>query len=273
METAFSLLYTAKDFPEIYRTGPGKKPPPGERQELEDFLRLLFAILSLLDTKGGTNTGYDRLASVLHSTDTVITLNYDTTLDSALRRHGWNPKIGYGLRGNKDKVKWSRAPALAVVSRSAEGVQLLKLHGSANWWVRGSFSNLARLFSSKPVLVSQPRRNEHVKLIRQVIPPIYGKTFLHTHWRDLWNGAFRALCDAEALVVVGCSIVDTDFHLQALMRRAAQYRKDRGRPFKIAVLVDNVKIRRRWKRIFRTLTPVKKEFKTFEAFLAQELKV
>ena len=30
MEEAFSLLYIAKDFPEIYRARPGRKPPVGQ---------------------------------------------------------------------------------------------------------------------------------------------------------------------------------------------------------------------------------------------------
>ncbi len=65
METAFSLLYTAKDFPEIYSSGPGRRPYPGELREVEDFLALLFDILSTLDLGATGQTGYDRLASVL----------------------------------------------------------------------------------------------------------------------------------------------------------------------------------------------------------------
>ena len=53
MEEAFSLLYIAKDFPEIYKKGPGKKPTAGSRKEIEDFLYLTFDILIhdyILDT-------------------------------------------------------------------------------------------------------------------------------------------------------------------------------------------------------------------------------
>ncbi len=104
---------------------------------------------------------------------------------------------------------------------------MLKLHGSLNWWVPGSGATLANVFSKKPVIVSQPRTNNVSGKIRQIIPPIYGKYFAHQHWRKLWQSAFEALCEAELLVVVGCSIVDTDYHLQALLRRVSKERRQR----------------------------------------------
>ena len=71
MEEAFSLLYVAKDFPEIYKQGKGPKPDPGVRQEITDFFDLLFPILSLLDKGNDGLTGYDRLAGRLTNGDTV----------------------------------------------------------------------------------------------------------------------------------------------------------------------------------------------------------
>ena len=65
--------------------------------------------------------------------DTLITLNYDTMLDSALHRHGWNPKTGYAIAGNaQKKVTWD-----PVNVGPSLNVELLKLHGSLNWFVRG----------------------------------------------------------------------------------------------------------------------------------------
>ena len=106
MEEAFSLLYIIKDFPEIYRKRPGKKQVPGNRKEIDDFLYLTFDILALLDRNKEHETGYDRLAGKLGPDDTIISLNYDTLLDSALVRRGWDPKNGYKLGGGKRKVEW-----------------------------------------------------------------------------------------------------------------------------------------------------------------------
>lgn len=267
METAFSLLYTAKDFPEIYTSRPGPKPYPGERQELDDFLSLLFDILNAVDRETKGETGYDRLAGALEDGDTIITLNYDTMVDSALVRRGWDPRNGYALGGAKQKVKWK--PSAGTDSRTAKGVKLLKLHGSLNWWVRGSSSTLANVFSTKPVVVTPPRTNAQSGKIRQIIPPIYGKVFGHSHWRKLWRTAFFALCDAELLVVIGCSIVDTDYHLQALLRRVVKERKKRLDKFNNVVLVDRVKIRRRWQRVLKGAVARHAGYTNFEAFLTK----
>ena len=265
METAFSLLYTAKDFPEIYASRSGPKPDAGERREVEDFLSLMFDILAVLDRNKKGTTGYDRLAGVLEPGDALITLNYDTMLDSALLRRGWDPRSGYSLGGGSRKVKWK--PVAGVGTPNARGVKLLKLHGSLNWWVKGTPGTLSNVFSMKPVVVTPPRTNSQRSKIRQIIPPIYGKVFGHPHWRRLWKAAFDALCNAAVLVVIGCSIVDTDYHLQALLRRAAKERKKHSDKFKKVILVDRVRIRRRWQKVLRGAAIQFTGYTSFEAFL------
>ncbi len=250
MEEAFSLLYLAGDFPEIYRRNRGRRPAPGRRQEIEDFLRLAFGILAFLDNPATITTGYDRLVTKLEKGDTIITLNYDTLLDSALWRQGWDPKRGYSLAGGHGKVRWSVKTGPARTDLSA--IRLLKLHGSVNWFVRGNFSRLDAAFTKKPVRVSPPRTNEISGHIRQIVPPIYGKTFKHDHWRRLWDLAYGALREAEVLVVIGCSLIDTDFHLRALVSRVAKWRKKQGSPFRSVVFVDRkVGVRRKWRRVLR----------------------
>ncbi len=271
MEEAFSLLYIAKDFPEIYKGSRGRKPTPGERQEIEDFLRLVFGILISLDSTAHTNTGYDRLATKLGADDVIITLNYDTLLDSALRRRGWDPRAGYGLRGGPGKVSWG-APS-GGVDRNVQKVRLLKLHGSVNWFVRGSFADLTAVFEKKPVRVSAPRSNEISGHIRQIVPPIYGKVFKHGHWRQLWDQAYKALREADALVVIGCSLIDTDFHLRALISRIAKWRKKQGLLFRNVFLVDyGLVVRRKWKRALKGTARKVASIKGFDKFLRQELK-
>lgn len=268
METAFSLLFTAKDFPKIYSARQGRQKQPGDKQEIEDFLKLTFNILTLLDDSQNGDTGYDEITNVLRPEDNIITLNYDTLLDSALVRKGWSPAIGYGIRGGKKKFKWKpdhTNPDLAKV-------YLLKLHGSLNWFVRGSFSNLGAVFQKKPTKIQAPRTNEIKNHVRQIVPPIYGKFFNHDHWRALWTRAYKALCDADILIIVGCSLVDTDFHLSALIGRTVHWRKENGRPFKKVFFVDRLKIRKKWMRGLKGAYKKKITYKTFEAFIRKEVK-
>jgi hypothetical protein len=142
MEEAFSLLFVSKDFPEIYIRR-GRRRKAGTRKEIEDFLRLTFGILSAIELEVRQDNLYAKLASRLESGDRILTLNYDTLLDSALVNAGWDPAKGYGLIGAPSKITWRRHRP--VFSARLSDVKLLKLHGSLNWYVRGSFNrNLPR---------------------------------------------------------------------------------------------------------------------------------
>jgi hypothetical protein len=271
METAFSLLFMAKDFPKIYAAERGRRHETGDRPEIEDFLRLAFGIFTILDRSSNGETGYDRLANVLGTQDTLITLNYDTLLDSALARRGWNPISGYCLGGGKRKVNW--VPKRISSNIDLTHVNLLKLHGSINWFVRGSFSDLSAIFSKKPARVENPRKNEMRGYIRQIVPPIYGKFFGHDHWRNLWLKAYRSLCESELLVVIGCSLVETDFHLRALLSRVSKWRKNRNELFKRVIFVDRAGVRRKWARALKGSYSKVSSYPNFEVFLSKELRI
>jgi SIR2-like domain len=271
MEEAFSLLYIAKDFPDIYNRGKGRRRIAGVRKEIDDFLHLLFPVLSLLDRQNHPTNGYDRLAKVLRPGDTILTLNYDTLLDSALHRRGWDPTTGYGITGTKSKVEW---PIVQLPEEQTPlRVDLIKLHGSMNWFVRGDTSDLKKVFSSKPVRITKPRTNEISAHIRQIAPPIYAKIFEHKHWQNLWTLAFKALCEAEVIVVVGCSLVDTDFHLRALFSQVARTRKNKSNKFKWAFFVDKTKPRRKWTAVLKGSYVRSESYSSFEKMLRNRLKV
>jgi hypothetical protein len=125
------------------------------------------------------------------------------------------------------------------------------------------------VFSNKPVKVTQPRENEMTDHIRQIVPPIFGKIFEHDHWRSLWNTAFESLCDADALVVVGSSLIDTDFHLRALITRVVRTRTEK---FHFVVVVDRTVVRRKWLSVLRGSYLKSIQYNRFEKFLQSELK-
>jgi hypothetical protein len=272
MEEAFSLLYVSKDFPEIYVARRGRRRIAGARREIEDFLRLTFGILSAIEERVPPDNLYTALVSSLQPGDTLLTLNYDTLLDSALVNAGWDPTTGYDLIAGRAKITWTRRKP--APSKTLEDVKLLKLHGSLNWYVRGSFKKLSRIFETKPtkVLISEhPRTNEHSGLVRQIVPPIYGKFFAHRHWRRLWGAAHAALVDAEALVIIGCSLVPTDFHLSGMLSHAIKQRKSDNNPFELVAAVDRARIRRKWLTVVRGCFRRNLEYPNFSQFAGRQL--
>jgi hypothetical protein len=267
METAFSLLYISKDFPEIFSGSAGRPRLPGSRTEIEDFLRLTFALLNRVGALAPADNLYAKLVSTLEPNDTLITLNYDTVLDSALLSHGWNPTTGYCLLGGPQKYKW-RMPRRALAPGLA-GVRLLKLHGSLNWQVSGTYKRIHKVFEAKPsrvILSTSPGSNETQGFIRQIIPPIYGKFFQHSHWQHLWHTAYDSVVNADMIVIVGCSLVDTDFHLVGILSRAMKEKKHKNSQFAIAVLVDKLKIRKKWSRLLKGRIETRETFTSFAKF-------
>jgi hypothetical protein len=266
MESAFSFFYMAKDFPAIYSKRRGKRRDPGDSKEIEDFLHLSFGILTLLDQCDQKQNQYDKLVENLTPSDTLISLNYDTLLDSALYRKGWNPEVGYKIIGGSSKHRWKQRN----INKDLSNISLLKLHGSLNWYVKGSFSDLSSVFEKKPSIIAQPRKNEISDHLRQIIPPIYGKVFGHDHWRLLWSEAYRALCGAEVLVVIGCSLIDTDFHLRALIWRAIQRRKHNNQ-FKRIYIVDRKFVRQKWQNALKSGYRCINSYNKFSKFIEMEV--
>jgi SIR2-like protein len=266
METAFNLLYVSKDFPEIYARRGGRRREAGTRREIEDFLKLTFGMLSTIELQAPQDNLYGRLVSKLRPNDTVITLNYDTLLDSALVQQGWDPR-GYDLVGGSNKLKWHMTKPAGQPSLA--NVLLLKLHGSLNWYIRGSYGRLSKVFDAKPstVLISdRPRTNDLGGHIRQIVPPIYGKFFNNPHWRRLWKTAYESVVESQLLVVIGCSLVDTDFHLTGMLGHAVKEKKNRGERFAGAILVDDVKVRRKWLGVITGCVSQKFAYHRFQQF-------
>lgn len=267
METAFSLLYISKDFPQIFAGRAGRPRMAGTRGEIEDFLRLTFNLLNTIASLASEDNLYATLVNALEPGDTLITLNYDTVLDSVLMSRGWNPVAGYCLTGGPQKYKWKMPkPASA---QHLLNVKLLKLHGSLNWQVKGTYKDIHKVFEAKPsrvILTDSPGLNETKGYIRQIIPPIYGKFFQHPHWQRLWHIAYDSVVEAEAIIVVGCSLVDTDFHLTGILSRAMKEKKRKNEKFAQCILVDRLRIRKKWRRLLKGRIGTPNIFKSFSGF-------
>ncbi len=169
---------------------------------------------------------------VVQPGDTIITFNYDDSLDRELRRRGiWNVSSGYGF-------------PLGYEEHASE-IVLLKLHGSVNWLVSlfggataGAFLiDPASSMGSAPVIhqadLSFLGYEEFTGRIYQsgAAPPcliLPGRTkqfFYDTSlgrefsefWENLWGHARAALSTCEKVVICGYSLPEADAQARQLL--------------------------------------------------------
>jgi hypothetical protein len=173
---------------------------------------------------------YAVLASKLLPLDTIVTFNYDVSLDRELRGAGkWDIETGYGFR--------------VGLSSDESPVRLLKLHGSTNWTgavFGGSGSSGAHEFSSlgsRPAIapselqflgydnLSDPQyaAGPHVSAL---IMPTQQKQFHETtsfgcewqgFWKILWDSARNALQRSHEVFIIGYRLSPTDHDARDLL--------------------------------------------------------
>lgn len=199
--------------------------PARLRQVRRDLEHLVAATLEAsLSRRAGGAPGPHRLfaeALALRSPDqpyALISLNYDTLLDDALRLVGSPPDYGFGQR---ESVQG--------------GPQLLKLHGSLNWvhckacdWVGATRGDVAHLFPTGPALTCAQCGS--TRLDGLLISPTLLKQPLPLPLQSAWEMAFQALRRAERLVFVGYSLPPADVAVLHLLQRALMTRRGPGRP-------------------------------------------
>jgi hypothetical protein len=164
--------------------------------------------------------------------DTVITFNYDVSLERELRRAAkWSVEDGYGFPITQSGPQ--RSPA-----------RVLKLHGSANWIAflfGGLTSGFAQIdpwksLGGRPVIPTDELRflgyedleDEMFRggaYLTTMILPTYTKKFSFTtnfgrfelFWDSLWGQASSCLQNAASLVLAGYSMPAADDRARALL--------------------------------------------------------
>ncbi len=188
--------------------------------------------------------------------DTIITMNYDCFLDDALARLGVRPD--YELPEATYPREWMGLPYR---------INLLKLHGSANWLRCGSESCKGRVYISgeEPAgrleyfygRACQECRQQQVEPV--IVPPTWAKGSHREVFGPIWTRALRALRQAGRIFIIGYSMPDTDAFFQYMLGLALATNEDIDQVF---IVNSNPEIKQKFGRLFnqhfreRRLVPV-----------------
>lgn len=157
------------------------------------------------------------LVDLLDPRDTIISFNYDCIIDHALRTSGnnkWSARYGYCFP-NPDRVEgYQTWDAVDPPTRHNASINLLKLHGSLNWFPFPADGTGSIRLRERPY--KQGGNKEY-----EIIPPEYVKTFdKRPIFKRLWTNAELAIRKARTIVFIGFSFTPTDLHVEALFRVA-----------------------------------------------------
>jgi len=208
-----------------------------------------------------------RWAKIVDAADSVVTFNYDTLVERALKEIGktWNHGMGH---------------------EADNGVPVFKLHGSIDWIVADRSENFHKL----DLLFDKPNKNRtkqntgHIeddaclwrcRTREQQRNWISGRDLQSGSWKSVgiaglgaykqlhqipglghvWSHGMRALHEADVGIVVGFSMSDFDAMAQMQFAEVARKRWAESRPLPVIVIdpFASEATKERFRRVFRTV--------------------
>jgi hypothetical protein len=173
----------------------------------------------------------------------VICLNWDTVLDSVFYDFFREPMKNYlfagfewyGFRGDDFRVIGGK-PELESHGIS-DGVHLLKLHGSLNWF-RCRDNNHIKIVGPDQAADWIGDDNfrcvfDSSKVDPLILPPSSAKDYSISPFPSIWRTALVDLERADQLIVYGCNFRAADFYLIDLLFKARLKRKDKDLSIKV----------------------------------------
>lgn len=143
--------------------------------------------------------------------DTIITLNYDILIETALRGLNLIP-FSYGLGGQRVTFQAGNSEIVSETLAKEGTLRVLKLHGSLNWGI-----------PSDQKLTVYPSYEDILNrgLTPALAPPTWRKDFLG-QLPYVWGKAVDALRTATRIIILGYSIPATDQHFRFLLAAGLQ---------------------------------------------------
>lgn len=202
-----------------YRLGgrPPENPYPDMR---EQFMQVLAAVMDEALGRHPDCIFHTALAKNLDAQDTLLSFNYDWLMDMTLRDcrpHIWNPRYAYGVdayvKGDRGQgtLFWAGEHEISGEKLFPEDtIQLLKLHGSMNWFPVPADGREPRL------RLRQRWWHQKGRLRFEIVPPEWNKPIRSGVYRQVWRNARRALRETASLAFIGYSLPHTDLPAKAL---------------------------------------------------------
>ena len=160
------------------------------------------------------------LAGVLGHRDSILSFNYDLLMDMTLRDTRpdiWNPRTAYGV---KAYIKGKRGKGTEFWAGTSTGtarkqypnpsINLLKLHGSMNWFPIPADRQSIRLY------LRQRGWHQNGIVRFDIAPPEWNKPIRSGVYQLVWRQARKALLVSKAIAFVGYSLPATDLPAKAL---------------------------------------------------------
>jgi len=146
----------------------------------------------------------------LPCSNTIISLNYDTLVEQAMRSTGVL-EPDYGTQELSDHF--------SVPPRAR--IRLLKLHGSMNWRTCSGCGKVRDVGLSASVTESENCCG--TTMLPLIVPPSWDKGIYAPALRHIWQQAFASLKIARHWVFIGTSLPPTDNYLRNLFALALRH--------------------------------------------------
>lgn len=219
---------------------------------LQDTLQVLFGLLSSTMLPAQPNPAHKAIAGyVKEHGGSIITTNYDCCMDLALDDE--KAKFSYGLGFTNPTCKDGGA--------NTEKINLIKLHGSLNWFycetcqevqqtnIRSTVKNFMEDIEPYPVIaICKGCGGQRRGLL---VPPLAMKFDVAPPLLPLTAHAASAFECAGIIVVVGFSFADADMHITRMVSKSLQ----RSANQKLVVVDPSPQVVQKLRRKFRASIP------------------
>jgi hypothetical protein len=155
---------------------------------------------------------HDFVTNNLRPGDTVVTFNWDLTIERALENYPGDPGFEYVYSRRRKQPEFS----------------LLKPHGSVDWFETSKLDGLKcerKIEKHDKELCYYPQFHlgevpDLRRIAPVIVPPLASKRFKFRFLHRTWRGILRAVADATELHVLGYSLPKEDQFAKYVLRRA-----------------------------------------------------